>query len=92
MLFVFLYGAGFQDQAFLSPAWMKNPLRMGYLRAERQASGLKINVCLILNATFLTVAGKTKNHPPELWFCVGSQILAEAASLVSSPLTSQMGA
>lgn len=71
MLFVFLYGAGFQDQIFLSPAWMKNPLQMGYLRTESQASGLKMNVHLILNTTFLIVARKVKNYPPEFQFLFG---------------------
>lgn len=71
MLFVFLYGAGFQDQVFLSPAWMKNPLQMGYLRTESQASGLKMNVHLILNTTFLIVARKVKNHPLEFQFLLG---------------------
>lgn len=71
MLFVFLYGAGFQDQVFLSPAWMKNPLQMGYLRTESQTSRLKMNVNLILNTTFLIEARTVKNHPLEFQFLLG---------------------
>lgn len=92
ILFVFLYGAGFQDQVFLSSAWMKNPLQMGYLRTESQASGLKMNAHSILNTTFLIVARKAKNHPPEFQFRVGSGTLVEAINLAAGPLASKTGA
>lgn len=92
MLFVFLYGAGFQDQVCLSPAWMRNPLQMGYLRTESQASGLKMNVHLILNTTFLIVARKVKNPPLDFQFCLGSGTLVEAANLAADSPTSKMGA
>lgn len=77
---------------YLSPAWMKNPLQMGYLRTESQASGLKMNVHLILNTTFLIVARKVKNPPLEFQFCIGSGTLVEAANLAADSPTSKMGA
>lgn len=71
------------------PCWMKNPLQMGYLRAESQASGLKTNALLLLNTTFLTVARKAKNHPPEFQFQVESGTLLEEATPAAGPPASK---
>lgn len=92
ILFVFLYGAAFQDQVLLSPVWMKNPLQIGYSRTESQASGLKMNVLLILNTTFLIVVRKAKNLLPEFQSGVWSGMLLEAANLAAGPPTSKTSA
>lgn len=92
ILFVFLYGAGFQDLVFLSRAWMKNTLQMGCFRTESQASGLKMNVCLILKTTYSVVARKAKSHPPEFQFCTGSGTLVKGTNFAAGSPASTMGA
>lgn len=62
------------------------------LRTESQASGLKMNVHLILNTTFLIVARKVKKPSSGVPVFIGSGTLVEAANLAADSPTSKMGA